>query len=164
MTTQQQPTPTPAPPGAFERRPKRARMVVNETLCHRPASGQPASTVLRYSRPLDTDEQPFVRYFDAPPGWAPLQTGWFDGKPPGMLLLSSTGAAVELGLLADDAEPPGGSRTAWSPPRRAEPLVVRFARVRPGESLRFEPTDLPLLRVRRVGDGPAKCVLTLIPE
>lgn len=145
------------------RRP-RPRVVVREMIAFQEPQKGPQATTVTFVRHLESDEQPFRREMKSVgTEWVPLQTGWLQRASLLLLSVEKGSPTVELGLLVADVEPPGGSRTAWSPPRRAEPLIVRFAAIPGGESSRFTPADLQALRIRCLLGG-AKCVLLLYPE
>lgn len=139
---------------AYQRRPKitNARIVIVETATVVPMAGSPQQTVSRFSRPLTTDEQPYVRQLKITDAWTPLDTGWFAGQPCGMMLLANQEkdreAVVEM-LLTDCPTPSAGK---WRP----EWLVL------PGESMRGCPCDLSVVRLR-CRKGIALVTLTLYP-
>lgn len=146
---------------------KRApRLVVVETLSHQRPGEQPSQAVLRSCRDLYDDEQPFLRSpFKVGAVWRPLELGWF-AETGRVSLLSlenvsaDTDACVELAVWLE--QPPDPRRTMHSPPRPA-PQAVPFALLPAGQSLRFQPADVRLLRVRCV-HGEARCTLRLYPE
>lgn len=159
-------------------RPVHAKVSVVKTLTHQEPFGKPLSVPVRHSRLTLTDEQPWPpRKFTVGGEWQALDCGWLaDGAS--RFMLENRGAGprqtlptkeerdadlarvVEVGLWICPPDDPG--RTMHSPPRW-EPFVQPFAMVRPGDCPDFEPSCLPLLRVR-CQSGTAKCVLTLFPR
>ena len=137
-----------------------SHLVVVESVYHQPADGQPIVAESRFSRRLRTDEQPYVRWFKVTEEWQSLDHGWLDAA--GMLVLKNeegtnpqtipsaeeraeiAAKVAEIGLLANDT------------------LVLLFALLQPGESLRFQPIGIPALVVR-CRKGEARCCLHLFP-
>lgn len=149
-------------------------------IVHRSPRGKPTTVPLRWGQPLETDEEVWSRTFTARGEWAPLEAGWFAGKPSGHMTLENQAGAdrtvyptpeeaaaesslvVEIGLAPPDP-PAEKNRDMHSPPKPPPPAVQPFARVRPGKTMPgFEPADLSRLRVRCEA-GPCRCVLTIFP-
>lgn len=143
---------TPDPPVPRPRKGPPARLSVVEQVYHQlTEGGGPAVVETRFSRWLETDEQPWRRTAKgedaAGPEWKPLNLGWLAGGPVGMIVLRNE--AVEK------------DRNIWLAVKTAN-APEAFARVRPGESVRFEPagyTDY----LARSPDGPARYTLAAIP-
>jgi hypothetical protein len=154
----------------------RGRLVVVESVYHQRTGEQPIQVrPSRFERDLTDPEQPYVREFRADSEWKSLDNGWIEES--GQLVLHNLEGSgltaiptpeerqaildrvVELGVAIPTED--DGRRTQWSAPRPPWP-VATFAWIRPGESCRFEPYQVSMIRVRcRPG---AKCLLTLLPE
>lgn len=130
------------------------RLVVVEQVYYQGEVG--VGNEARFSRENLADEQVWQRTFIANAEWKPLQCGWL-----------AEGASM-LSLTNDEGK---GLQKRPTPEERvalaARVVELRccdghvFARLRPGESLRFEPTDVSRLQVRCATS--AKCTLTLYP-
>jgi hypothetical protein len=163
MTPQHQPTvddaaPAPPPPPVAVG----ARWGVIEQVYHYTADGgQPLVVTSRYNRRVP-DVQPYQRRVDVGPEWQPLDCGWV--TTPGMLVLANEGprwtavpteqqaAASKISILELGME--------YSTDGPVSLLV--FARVRSGESCRWEPNPGVRLLVRCAA-GPARATLTALP-
>lgn len=144
------------PPPKFRPGEMKNRLIVVDTVFHQGAMEQPTAAESRFARWLDTDEQPCVRKSKVGQDWKPLcDGGWLTQV--GMLLLSN-----------DE-----GRFLVVPTPKEEKEMAARIldvaqgetavARVRPGESLRFEPVDLQGLRLRCQA-GVAKYTVTMIPR
>lgn len=139
------PDPKPAP----------ARLTILSTVYHQPPEGNPACTESRTSRDLLSDEQPYERHTRVGPEWTPLNTEWV--RDPGFLAIRNDGTGfrvnptltqreeaaakvVEIGLRVNS------TGCSLCPP--CGPYLVPFARLRPGESLAFDPVDAANVVIR----------------
>lgn len=155
-----------------------ARVVVAESVYyqqHRAQPSQPHDS--RYSYVAAGEEQPYVRHFKVGPSWTQLDPGWLteasmlilrncegDDPPQTMPTLEQLAEfeakVVELGMMPEVV--PDKTRTMHSPPEvKFSPLACAF--VRPGRSVRFEPTDLKLYHLR-CRSGTVRCTLVLLPK
>lgn len=125
------------------------------TVYHQQPGSEPVSVDSRFSRWLDTDEQPYLRKLTLAEEWVPLDKGWLEVA--GMLVIRNDEAkdqtrihnpVIEVAIVKDNE---GGN---W---------IVPFAFVRPSESAQFEPVCLDNFRLRCL-KGQAKCTLALIPK
>lgn len=139
-----------------------ARLSVVESIYHQTHGEQPTVVESRFGRWLNTPEQPYARRFRAGEEWVSLDKGWVEDAA--MLVLSNDEGrnpqvvpseadkrelaqrAVEIGLAQMHGKPP-------------QPFAV----VPPGESARFQPTNLETLMLR-CWKGSARVTLTLIPS
>lgn len=135
------------------------RLSVVEAVYHTPFGKDPVSTESRFSRWLETDEQPYVRRIKVGPEWRQLDAGWLAAAS--MLLVAN-----EEGL--DQTRQPTQAELAASVARVvlvgvwAGGEVVPCFRVPPGESMRAEPVSLGAIRLRCEA-GEARCVITIYP-
>ena len=65
--------------------PARDTLTVVETVYHQPAGEEPTAVSVQFVRPLETQEQPYVRKIKVGEQWQPLDLGWVE--QPGMILL-----------------------------------------------------------------------------
>lgn len=172
------------PPGTLAAKPPKPamkpRLVVAQNVYHQIPGEQAYSTESRYSRWLSSDEQVYVRKIKVPADWVRLESGWVES--PCALVISNdetaykdvqpteeqkaevAGRVVELAVLVTNN--PEGPRSMWSPPSdkgAQESLAVRFAVLRPGESMRFEPQPGAVYVARCLG-ASAKCQLVAVPS
>lgn len=136
-----------------------SRMTVIETIYHQAPNDEPTSFTSRFSRSLETDEQPYARKLKVGESWQPLDrasiwlaeagllrlvneegTNWPTNPTPEQLA-EVAAKVVEIGFGADTAA-----------------ILVP-----PGESVRFSPADLALIRLR-CRSGTARCALALLPR
>jgi hypothetical protein len=131
-------------PAAAVRTAMTSRFVVVETVTHVAPGGAPSQWDSRYACPTP-DEQPYFRKQPVGTDWAPLDTGWV--KKPALLLLANPKPAYQVQPTKDQRAATEALvvEVAWEV--SAQFLVV-VARVRPGESCRFEPVLPGLARVR----------------
>ncbi len=125
-----------------------ARLVVVETVSH--IGEEIVSADSRFSRNLESDEQPFSRKVYVGQDWAPLECGWI--KEASMLVLECIGAApIQLGTEV----------TGWTKKTQTIPMT---APIMPGESIRLPPHRLDKLRIcSMVADG-SRYQITLFPS
>lgn len=139
---QQKPIPAMKPAQA-----RPSRLTVVETVYHHQRGGQPAAVEARYTRRLASDEQPYRRTMTLGAEWQPVDLGWLQGQPVGLLILQSGekpgGPLVEVGVAVLDA---------------VQPAFV----IRPGESFRGEPLPDAEICVRASAAG-ARLAVTVLP-
>ena len=68
-------------------KPARDTLTVVETVYHQPAGEEPTAVSVQYVRPLETQEQPYVRKIRVGEQWQPLDLGWIE--QPGMIWLTN---------------------------------------------------------------------------
>jgi hypothetical protein len=143
--------------------PPPSRIVVVETVYHQEHGSEPVAAGRPFSRFLSTAEQPFgPRRLKVGCEWQPIETGWLSENV-GMLYLRNEGEGlaasrpgepseeepariIELGLLVDLNSP--DADLTMHDPASLPVVVIPFGQIRPGESRREEPRNLPLFRVR----------------
>jgi hypothetical protein len=131
-----------------------ARLVVVEQVHHQEQGSAPVSLDTRYTVELSSDEEPYVRRLNVGEETARLDFGW--AKDPAMLVLRHERPVRSVH--------PGAEEAAADEARRVVLLVGdrAFAAVRPGCSLRMEPTAGAELNVRCT-QGSAKCTIMVVP-
>lgn len=160
-----QPTPPMRMPDSIPPRPAVARLTVVETVYHQAAPNDPTCTEARFGRVIESDEQPYKRQIVVRERWDELDLGWLKGKPIGQLILSNAPTNWQRWPTPEEkaeAEARVVEITHVEPDEAIERFAAPFARVRPGESCRFEPVDPGALRVR-CRSGETRATLTLIP-
>lgn len=159
------------------RRMDKCRIAVVEYVYHQQPDVQPTVTESRFSRWLESQEQPYLRRLTLDQTWRELDFGWL--KQSGMLVLKNEEGRFHVQPTKDEREDmaariievalflPGekndGSRTMHDTPLRKAIGPLIFAIVRPGESLRFEPHDVGCLRIRTM-HGSARCSIMVLPH
>jgi hypothetical protein len=120
-------------------------------------SAAPLAVESSFSRGVEGEEQPWVRRLSVGKDWQPLDAGWLP-LASCLLILNEEGrhwaviptpeqsqaAAERIVLVAPD-----DSEVGW--------------KVRPGESMRAEPSDVKKLRLRCLGEGSARVQIIAIP-
>ena len=148
--------------------PARTRLSVVETVYFQRAGEQPTSVESRFGIDSASINSPLSRSWILSGGWEPLFPEGFP-SPHSMLVvqvaavkhpampsaeekLLAAGRRVVLGFGRKPAEKPATHRTQWDAPRVAwspEPVIE----IGPGESARFNPSDLGALWLRALTPG-----------
>jgi hypothetical protein len=131
-----------------------ARLVVVEQVHHQEQGAEPTSLDTRYSLELSSEEQPYLRRLSIGEELSRMDFGWT--REPVLLVLRHE-------RLVRAVHPSEAERAA-DEARRVVLLVGdrAFAEVRPGSSLRFEPSAGAELNVRCT-QGTAKCTIMVVP-
>lgn len=150
------------PSPVFEPAYFRSKLTVVETVYHQGANRQPTSTDSRYSRYLETDDQPYSRTVTLDEAWKVLDIGWFAERQPlrVRLLVIQNEEGKYLAIQPTDLErlalkekvvevSVGGISADWE--------------VLPGESLRGSPSGDPRRLRLRSRSGKTRCTYTLYP-
>ncbi len=134
--------------------PVKNRLTVVESVYFQEFGEQPQSAGSRFSRNLESDEQPYSRKLQATSDWKPLDCGWLAGCPTSSLVISNDeGKHRQSNPTEEEREELAGrvleiwcsdgiTRTMHSPPREAQWLVS------PGESMRAYPVSADSLFIR----------------
>lgn len=137
-----------------------ARILLLQTLYYQSANSEPISAEGRYTKLLQTDEQPYQRRMKVTDEWKPLDAGWvesasyycvenLEGKyiqtiPTLEQRSEDAKRIIELGI----ASPIG---------------VLRFASLSPGEFMAVPYKDVRNVRIRCLHES-AKVNITVYPE
>lgn len=173
----------PAPYGRDEPLvPLTARLSVMETVLYHPSEGQPTVIETRHGWEPVEEEQPYVRRITVGGDWQPLPEGWL--KEAGMLVISHLKPRRQtnppLSRRENRDENNGDRKIPRDEVEDNETLVevgvhifpsgkggvgetIAFGRIRAGCSVRFEPIDLGLLRLRR-RSGEGKVSVAVFPK
>jgi hypothetical protein len=140
----------------------KARLTVTETVFHQPLDGDPtAGPHTPYTILLDTDEQPYLRHGRVGQEWTKMDVGWIKGCS--MLCLSNEGIKMPPGQPTEGQRTDAASRLLEiGVTNDMIDMVVPFAQLPPGQSLRFPPYDLGTLMIR-CGNIETRYILTLFP-
>lgn len=131
---------------------------------HQPAQGLPTPANPSYGCQLESDEQPYTRWFNAGSEWKPLDRGWLEaasllilqneeGRYPATRPSAEEKQAIAERVVEIGLDPGDGD---WN---YLTPVLL----VRPGRTCTVEPADLKNLMVR-CRKGAARCVLYLFPR
>lgn len=120
--------------------PAPSRLISTGWIYHQRTGQEPQGWSFGWSLPLDNDEQPYFRELTVGEEWRPLDHGWLDSAS--RVCFWNRGESVLE--VACDGSPP-------------------FAKIDPGSSTSFSPTDVTALRVRARQDQ-TRFDLLLIPE
>lgn len=139
--------------------PARSRITVVDTVYHQASGADPTCAESRFNRELLTDELPYSRQMKLEEHWRPLDHGWMAAS--GMLFIRNeegrfaqvVPTAVERGEALRKIVEIGIETSVG---------VIPFAYVPPGESCRWPPMDVRVLRLR-TRFKMAKVTLTLFP-
>lgn len=150
--------------------PLKPRLTVVEHVYHQEGGGKsPTGADSVSARFLLTDEQPFIRKTRIGETWVPVEAGWLRDK--GVSLVRIANEATVFTVYPSPQEKEEADRKVLEIGMEVDSqidgevssLVVTFAVVRPGESIRFEPDDFPSLRVR-CRSGFAQVTIHVFPE
>lgn len=141
---------------------QKARIGVVSLVYHQQTGSEPVSVESRFSRWLESDEQPYLRKLTIKEEWTALDGGWL--KEVGEVFLRNDEGKFQV-QPTDEERAAVMARVVEI--AVVEPVVKQrlfvFGRIRPLESLQFEPHDLTSLRLRCVS-GTARCTLALFPR
>lgn len=141
----------------------RSRLTVVESIYHQTTGEQPSAVLTRFSRDLESDEQPYVRRRrKATPEWQPVDYGWVES--PAMVVIQNDERRL---LRARATNPTDEERLA----AEAKVIELRFADsshspvwlILPGETMRGSPSPGASLRVRCLA-GEAQYNLFVYPK
>lgn len=142
-------------------------LIVVEQVYFQGAGGQPTSTESRFSRQLQTDEQPWHCQMTLTEKWVPLDCGWV--VEAGMLVVKNE-AGRGLQVYPDEEEKRAivvsiVEVTAAAQVIEADMGLDYHAQwlVLPGESLRAQPADLRSIRLRCAA-GTCRVSITIVPR
>ena len=149
-------------PGTAGGRPANpCRIAVRELLYHQAPQEQPTAVESVFSRPLVSDEQPYVRKVKVGGAWEAVETGWLVDA--GMLHLANEEGRFQQ-VQPTPAERAAAARKVVEVGLAvAEGEVVVCWLLRPGESLRAEPAEVGRLRLR-CREGVARVTVNVFPE
>lgn len=140
------------------------RLTIVDNVYHHLPDAQPSGIETRWGCVLSTKEQAWIRLFDAACEWTPLSLGWIAECGCSMLIVKNL-EAVRWQVKPTAEERDRAMSRIIEIGIQVGTDVVSFARVLPmGQSIQFAPTNPPSLRIRCVGDGPAKCSLFAVPR
>lgn len=153
-----------------------SRITVVETVYFHNRGIDPAVITSKFGRPLETDEQAFVRRATMTEDWVPLDVGWvkkaamiviqnLEGRnlqvnPTPEEKLETASRVVELSFGCG-VEKDEGPRDMFSAPK-SKPTPIPHILLLPGESLRLQPFTLLGIMIRS-RSGSAKVVINVIP-
>lgn len=154
--------------------PRKSRITVVDMVYHQPADLPPTTMLgdaMRFSRELESDEQPYERRLLATEDWKPLDCGWISKV--GMLLLRNDEGffsvrptpeqRAEVALRVIEITFDYCLNPSDSPLCSSTDPYGRCILVPPGESCRFFPEDAKSLRVR-CRSGRAQYTISLSPR
>ncbi len=130
------------------------RITVVETLYYLPPREEGQAVGIPFSRELSSSEEAWERKFNVGSKWVPLPIGWVE--KPGMLWLRNCEGDGLVVVPTTEERAAIASRVAEIGVALGD-IYIAFARVRPGETIRFEPAGLVFIRC--CGDGAARCHL-----
>lgn len=145
MSTPESPIPEPHP-HTIEKAIPEDRIVVVENVYHQTEETNPVMVESRFSKKINSQEQPYTRIMKVGPPLVPVDLGWLKDAPLSMLLLQNASPKGEKGSTVEVC-----GRTP----------VADYI-LPPGESLRVQPVEgfAPLLRCP---EGQAKVIVTAYP-
>ena len=139
--------------------PTKNQVFVIETIYHQPVSGFPTTALgdsTRFSRELESDEQPYERHKIAKHDWELLDHGWIDKC--GMFLLRNDEGFFSTNPTPEQREEVFKRVIEISFDNKTPSILIP-----PKETCRFYPTDLSQIWLR-CQEGTAKYSLYLIPR
>jgi hypothetical protein len=145
-----------------------ARVVVLDTTYHQAAGGSPTAVDHKWSRWLETDEQPYQRRMQVQQEWIPLDYGWLTNV--GLVMMQNVGRKfhvkptdAEKALAARDVVEIGAAIPS-SHEFDEVPSINPLFCIRPGESFRAEPVAGSKLYVRSSSGAPATLLVFALPR
>lgn len=148
----------------------KSRITVVETVFFEDGQGgKPVSGESRWSKLLDSDEQPFVRRMKVSEHWKPLEVGWLSACS--MLCITNVRARRAFTPTEEDKESEAlkvvqlGVKAAVETfqPYNVGVAGTPFANIGPGESLRMPAINLSELVIRTL-HGEATVLVTIFPS
>ena len=112
----------------------------------------------RYMRELNTHEQLYKRKLTITNEWKPLDVGWCE-KPGLLVIHNEEGKHSTVNPTEEEAKAIADSIVEISP----NPESCFSIYVRPGESSRFEPSDVSKLQIRSLSDE-ASIIIQAFPN
>lgn len=138
------------------------RITIVETIYHRSDGSPPTSKSSNYGRMLETDELPYTipkSKRTVGEEWAPVDCGWFKSVGCGLVSVSNLGGTPTGKIPMEDEKNDEKSRVLEvSLGESPYPWIVR-----PGETMRAEPSDCSQLRVR-CRKGETRFTVTFFPR
>lgn len=136
------------------------RLTIVETIHHQTRDhGTPTTLENRFSRSLTSHEQVYVRRFKVGERILPLDTGWMTES--GMLAISNDEGKVSA-LQSSPEEKEERKKKVIEVLFQGSQELLPFAVILPGESLRFQPTNLKAIYLRS-RSGEPRCTVTIFP-
>lgn len=133
------------------------RLTVVEKVYHQPFGKRAVLTQSKFTRGLETKQQPYVRYMEATEEWQVLDTGWL-GDDVGHLILQNNEEVSRQVNPTEEEREAVAKRVIELGYTESEIWLVP-----PGESMRGQPNRPQYLRYR-CRHGTAEFTLTLIPK
>lgn len=138
----------------------KARIGVVSLLYHQQPGVDPISIDSRFSRWLESTEQPYLRKITIKEEWTPLDLGWIGDKV-GMLLIKNEEGHFQI-QPTEEQRQEVMARIVELAVESAAGIIVLWGLVRPLESIQFEPSNAQYLRLR-CRKGQAKITLAVMP-
>lgn len=136
----------------------RDRLTVVERIYHQNPEEHPTSYESRFSRELQTKEQPYVRRATVK-DLRELDTGWIEPEQVGCLFIRNEEGVVRQTILSEGEKAELDRKVIYL---GEDPENLRWM-ILPGESFRATPTTAKGLLIC-CPNGPAKCSLHVFPK
>lgn len=147
--------------------PRKCRLSVVEYVYHQQLGQSPKAIEHRWCRNLESDEQQYVRVFQATEEWKNLDTGFLEDNVGHLILVNEEGQSPSVQLSPEEKQEVAARKVELglrlTMPESLEQWVVPFATVVPGESCRLTPSNIGNYCIRALAGNP-RCTLTLIPR
>jgi hypothetical protein len=138
---------------------KHSQLTVVEQVYFQQVGDQPAQFGAQWSRRIATDEQPYQRRMKVGPEWKPIDRGWITNCE--LLLIENNEGRFTQTNPSDEERKAAASKVVEVGLLMPIGAVMAFARIKPGESCRFQPCDLDFIMIRCRQE--ASITITLIP-
>lgn len=148
--------PSPAP--GMRPAKRRPRLSVVQMVYHQQPDGQPTVQEARYSRWLESDEQPYLRRMTVGEEWVALDVGWVEKA--GMLVLRNEGGPPSPVKLTPEQKAEAAAKVIEV--GFTEGLTGQVWLIPPGESMAGVPRNAKELRVR-CQSGEVKLSVCVLP-
>ncbi len=163
MTEQPQPVPQldrPEPATVIQATPL-ARLTVVEQVYHQAPDSDPTTLPVAFGRWLESDEQAVLRHTRVGPEWGTIDLLWLANRPVGMLIIYN--AEQPPRDVIQPAEVLEEVRSRVVEVCFRSQVKLPDAVVRPGESMRLEPTYPDEILLRGAGGRTVKVTILVVP-
>lgn len=138
-----------------------SRITVVDNFYHYSEDGVgPLALVPRYSRPLKSDEQVYIRMLKVTSEWQPLDRGWVE-RASLLILENKEGMSYEINPSHEDRKADKQKIVLLG--LASGDYAEDFLEIQPGEHVKITPTQLDRLRIRCL-HKEARVLMHLVPE
>jgi hypothetical protein len=134
----------------------KAFLAIVGTVYHQPVSGQPTGVPRTFQIPVFSDAEPLLRRVHVNAEWQPLEKHWLDSV--GYVELFNEAGLGRTVYPSEEEKTKDASAVIEVSFSGGIPAIP----IRPGQSVRFEPCDFSIVRIRCA--VPVVCSVSLWPK